>query len=59
MRIVGRCGSGRPLSGDIAGGNGGDMERRRTVGEGRAGSGDGTGVVDEDVTALARSGARC
>lgn len=39
---------GRPLSGDICGGKGGDIDRRRSVCKGTWGSGDGIGVVDAD-----------
>lgn len=50
-----RWGMGRPLSGDICGGNGGDMDRRRSFSDGTWGSGDGIGVVDVEECPLAKS----
>ncbi len=50
--------SGRPLSGDICGGKGGEIDRRRSICDGTWGSGDGIGVVDDDEFVLGRSNER-
>ncbi len=46
--------SGRPLSGDICGGNGGEIDRRRSICDGTWDSGDGTGVVDDEEFVLGK-----
>ncbi len=50
--------SGRPLSGDICGGKGGEIDRRRWVWDGTRTSGEGIGVVDVDEVVLGRSNER-